>query len=85
MAPRLPRHAAARIDQNDGRVGGRCTRRHVARILFVAGRIGDDETAPGRREEAIGDVDRDALLALRLQAVDKQRKVEFGAARAVAP
>jgi hypothetical protein len=42
----------------------------------VAGRIGDDELALVGREEAVGDVDGDALLALGLQAVDQQREVD---------
>ena len=44
---------------------------------MVTGAVGDDEPAPGRREVAVGDVDRDALLALRAQAVGQQREVEL--------
>jgi hypothetical protein len=47
----------------------------------VAGRVGDDERAPRRREVAVGDVDRDALLALGSQAVGQRREV----GRAVVP
>ena len=47
------------------------------------GRIGDDEGAPRRREEAVGDIDGDALLALGLQPVDQQREVDILAGRAV--
>jgi hypothetical protein len=41
----------------------------------VAGRVGDDELAPGGVEVAVGDVDRDALFALGAQAVGQQREV----------
>ena len=40
------------------------------------GRVGDDEAPPRRREVAVGDVDRDALLALGAQAVGQQREVD---------
>jgi hypothetical protein len=36
----------------------------------VPGRVDDDERAPLGREVAVRDVDRDALLALGLQAVE---------------
>ena len=80
----LHQHALARIDQDDGELGVGGAGRHVAGILLVAGRIGDDEGAARRGEEAIGDVDGDALLALGLQAVDQQREVDLLAGGAVA-
>ena len=43
----------------------------------MARRIGDDEFALVGGEEAVGDIDGDALLALGGQAVEKQREVEF--------
>ncbi|MEH2530694.1 hypothetical protein V1274_001703 [Bradyrhizobium sp. AZCC 1614] len=45
----------------------------------MARRVGDDEAAALGAEETVGDVDRDALLALRLQAVDQQREIEIAA------
>jgi hypothetical protein len=51
----------------------------------VARRVGDDELAPLGAEEAVGDVDRDALLALGRQAVDEQREVDLAALRAPLP
>jgi hypothetical protein len=47
-----------------GEVGGRGAGGHVARVLLVARRVGDDELAPVGGEVAVGDVDGDALLAL---------------------
>ena len=73
MAARLLDQALAHVDEQHGRVRGACAGRHVARVLLVARRIGDDELAPRRGEIAIGDVDGDALLALGLQAVGEQR------------
>ena len=49
-------------------------------VLGVAGRVGDDERAAGRGEVAVGDVDRDALLALGPQAVGEQGEVELAVA-----
>ncbi len=48
----------------------------------MAGGIRDDELAPGRREVAIGDIDRDALFALGAQAIGKKREVDEAAAAA---
>jgi hypothetical protein len=42
----------------------------------VAGGVGEDERAPRRGEVAVGDVDRDALLALGAQAVGQPREIE---------
>jgi hypothetical protein len=56
---------------------------HVARILLVAGRVGDDEGAPRRGEIAVGHVDSDALLALGFQPVEQQSEIDLGAHGAV--
>jgi hypothetical protein len=42
----------------------------------VARRIGDDVLARAGREVAVGDVYGDALFALGLQAIGKQRQVD---------
>ena len=76
VAARLRQHAVARIDQDDGEVGGGGAGGHVARVLLVPGRVGDDELAPRRGEVAVGHVDGDALLALGAQAVGEQGEVE---------
>jgi hypothetical protein len=52
--------------------------------LLVPRRIGDDELAPLAREITIGNVDRDALLALGREAVDQQREIDLLALRAMA-
>ena len=76
VPPGLGQHALSRIDQDHRQVRGRSAGDHVAGILFVAGRVGDDELALLGREEAVGDVDGDALLALGGKAVDQQREVQ---------
>ncbi|MEH2538667.1 hypothetical protein V1287_002601 [Bradyrhizobium sp. AZCC 1699] len=77
MAAGLRDHALARVDQHHREIGSGRAGRHVPGILGVARRVGDDEAAALGGEETVGDVDRDALLALRLQAVDQKRKVEI--------
>ncbi len=83
VPPRLHEHALARVDEDDGELGVRGARRHVARVLLVPGRVGDDELALLGREEPVGDVDGDALLALGLEPVDQEREVDVAAGRAV--
>jgi len=51
----------------------------------VAGRVGDDELAARRGEIAIGDGERDALLALGFQPVGQQRQIDGSADRALVP
>jgi hypothetical protein len=46
VAPGLGQHALARVDQDHRQVGGRRAGDHVARVLLVARRVGDDELAP---------------------------------------
>jgi hypothetical protein len=48
---------------------------HVAGVLDVAGRVGDDELSGRGGEVPVGDVDGDPLLALGPQAVGQQGQV----------
>ena len=75
MPPALLDHTVAGVDQDHREVGRRGTGDHVAGVLDVPGGVGDDELALGRREVAVGDIDRDALLALGAQPVGQQREV----------
>ena len=79
VTARLRQHALAGVDQDHRQVRGRGAGHHVARVLLVARRVGDDELAPLGGEEAVGDVDGDALLALGRQPIDEQREVELAA------
>ena len=72
---RLLGQALAGVDEHQAEVGGRGAGDHVAGVLHVARGVGDDELAGRRREVAVGDVDRDALLALGAQAVGQQGQV----------
>ena len=77
VAPGLHLDAAPGVHQQyrhvrPGRAGD-----HVAGILLVAGGVRDDEFAHPRGHEAVGDVDGDALLALRLQPVHQQREIDI--------
>ena len=69
---RLGQYTLARIDQDYRQVGGGRARDHVARVLLMPGRIGDNETPLRGREITIRHVDRDALLTLRAQPVGQQ-------------
>ena len=76
VATGLLEHALASVDQHDHRVGRRGAGDHVARVLHVAGAVGEDEAAVAGREVPVGHVDRDALLALGAQTVGQQCEVE---------
>ena len=69
MTARLRQHAFARVHQHDGQFRGRCAGDHIARVLFMAGSIGNDELAAWCSEVAIGNIDRDALLAFGTQTI----------------
>jgi hypothetical protein len=75
VPPALFGDALAGVEQDQGDVRGRRAGDHVAGVLDVAGGVRDDELAPWRGEVPVGDVDRDALLALGAQAVGQQREV----------
>ncbi len=79
VAPRLGQDSLAGIDQDHGHLGGRGAGDHVARVLLVTRRVGHDELAGLGREEPVGHVDGDALLAFGGQAVDQQGEVELAA------
>ena len=76
VALRLRQHALARIDQHDRQIGRTRARDHVARVLLVSRRVGNDELALRCGEIAVGNVDGDALLALGKQTVGQKRKVD---------
>ena len=73
----LGEHTVAGIDEDDRRIGGGCPGDHVARVLLVPGGVGHDELAVLGGEEAVRDIDGDALLTFCGEAVDEEREVEF--------
>ena len=50
----------------------------------MAGAVGDDEPPARGGEVAVGDVDRDALLALGAQPVGEQRELELAVVAEIA-
>ena len=76
MTLRLRQHALASVQQNHRKGGGRRARRHIAGVLFVAGRVRDNEFAARRREISVGNIDRDPLLAFYTQAIGQQREID---------
>ena len=79
VAAALLDHAQARIDKNDGKIGRRRSGHHVARVLDVAGRVGNNELAAGRRKIPVGNIDRNPLLSLSAKPVGEVRKVDLPA------
>ena len=77
----LSQNPAPGVNQDDRRISGRGTGHHVPGVLLVPGRISDDELAAVCREEAVGDIDGDALLAFRRQAVDQEGEVDLATLR----
>ncbi len=71
------------VDEDDGDVGGGGPGGHVAGVLLVAGRVGDDELAARGGEVAVGDVDGDSLLALGFEAVGEEGEVDVAVGGAV--
>ena len=63
------------VDQHHRSVGAAGGGDHVAGVLLVAGGIADDELARCGAEVAVGDVDGDALLTLRTQAIGQQGQI----------
>ncbi len=76
MPAGLPQYATARVHQDDREIRGRSAGRHVARVLLVPRRVGDDEFPLGRGEITVSDVDGDALFAFGAQAVGEQSQIE---------
>ena len=77
VATGLIQHSLAGVDQYDGEIAGGSAGGHVAGVLLVARGVRDDELALRGREIAVGHVNGDALLALRLQAVHQQGQVQL--------
>jgi hypothetical protein len=84
MAVGLFENAFARVDEDDGQIRGGGAGDHVARVLDMARRVGDDEFAARRGEVTVGHVDGDALLPLGAEAVGEQRQVDLALAAAFA-
>jgi hypothetical protein len=82
VAAGLHQQALARVHQQDRHIGGRGAGDHVAGVLVMPRRVGQDEAAARGFEETVGDVDGDALLPLGGQAVHQQRVIDAAGHRA---
>ena|ERR1041385_6728458 len=80
VTPRLRHDSVSCVDQDDREIAVTCARDEVARVLFVAWRIRNDEFAVCRGEVAIRDVNGDTLFAFRAQAIRQQGKIDAFAA-----
>src|ERR1700733_12770249 len=65
----LPQHSRASVDQKDRHVCVRGTGEHVAGVALVTRGVCQDVTSAGSGEEAVGDIDGDALLSFGAQTV----------------
>ena len=68
------------VHQHNSCVGARCGGDHVAGVLLVTGGVRNDEFAALGRKVTVGHVNRDALFALRRQAIGQQGQVSLAAA-----
>ena len=78
MTAGLGEDSFAGIDQDDGHIRSGRAGGHVAGVLLVAGRVGNDELAMGGREVAVRDIDGDSLLPLGAQAVGELGEINGG-------
>src|SRR2546426_726447 len=80
MAPRLSQHPMTRIDEDEGHIAGARAGHKVACILLVPGRIRDDELSFRSCKIAVSNINGNALLPFRAQAVGQQREIDAFAA-----
>ena len=83
MSSRLGENPVDCIHEDNGDICGRRASDHIARILFMTGRVGDNEFTMIRRKETIRHIDRNALFAFCRQTIDKQCKVNVSPLRAL--
>ncbi len=77
MSAGLFHHSVAGVNENDDQVGVAGARDHIAGILDMARRVGDDEFSPGSRKIFIGYVDGDSLLPLGTQSVGEESEIDL--------
>ncbi len=80
MTPGLVAHAFQRVDDQDRAVGLRSAGDHVAQEFGVAGGVDQHHVAGAGAEADLRGVDGDALVALGLQRIQKERPFERHAA-----
>ena len=75
MSARLFGHAIAGIYQYDGQIAVGCSGDHIASVLHMARRVGDDELAPWSRKIFVSHIYGDALFSFGFQPVGKNGEV----------
>ena len=73
----MRKNAVARVNQNNGEIGGGGSCCHVARVLNVSGCIGDDELAFRSGKIPVRDVDGDALLPFAAKAIGQEGQIQL--------
>ena len=67
----------AGIDEQDDQARSGCAGHRVAGVLHMPWRVGQHKRTRRSGEVAVGDIDRDALLAFGAQTVDEQRQIRL--------
>jgi hypothetical protein len=83
VAAALFNDTQAGIQEDDREICRRSARDHVPRVLNMPGCVRDDEFATRRGKVPVGDVDGDALFALRAKTIGKICEIDLAAARNV--
>jgi hypothetical protein len=78
VTPGLSEDSFTGIDQDNGHIRSGRAGGHVAGVLLVTRRIGDDEFTMGGGEVAVRDIDGDSLLALGAQAIGELSEINGG-------
>src|SRR3546814_18345732 len=77
MPPRLCKHALPGVNQDNGEVGGRCTRPHVPRILLMPRRVSANALTLFGRSEHITAVAGASLLTPPRRALSDNSQVVY--------
>jgi len=83
VPPGLLLQPMARVDQHHGGIGVTRAARHVSRVLIVPGAVDENEPALAGVQIALSDIDRDALLALGGEPIEKQAISREGTSSAI--
>ena len=77
MTAGLRKQAFGAVHKNHCKIRRGSARGHVARVLFVSGRVGNDELPLGRLEIAVGNVDCDPLFAFGAETIGEKREIDW--------
>ena len=77
MTAGLRKQTFGAVHKNHCKVRRGSARGHVARVLFVSGRVGNDELPLWRLEIAVGNIDRNSLFAFGAEAIGEKREIDW--------